>query len=435
MTKPSKRPQKSGFPVFSTLSHLVDHEQKLSPKELRPTGDRTLSRVRVYRPRLREMPAPARAEEGGEEGQDAAARGGTKRPVAPARRCCTSHARLRLGARRLQLTREQGITLRGSAGIVAEIFSKSSSRRPELGRAEPRPSRRPAAPPRWLGAGMARSGPVPSPRGPAPSARAEESAERRMPAPRSGRGANGGGEGLCAAAARLASLAGLEGGKGGEVCLEQLTTFGINGSLYQRGIYPSEPFTRVQKYGLTVLVATDLFYYYELIIIIIYYYELIKYLNNVVEQLKDWSYRCSVPKLVVVISDIESGEVLEKWQFAMECDKTVKDDSAPREKSQIRSVIRQITATVTFPPLLEVSCSFDLRIYTDKDLVVPEKWEESGPQFITNSEEVRLCSFTTTIHKIVHLQTTLTNGKEPKDRGLYPTPYLCCLKTKSGMNL
>lgn len=37
-------------------------------------------------------------------------------------------------------------------------------------------------------------------------------------------------------------------------------------------------------------------------------------------------------------------------------------DSAPREKSQkaiqdeIRSVIRQITATVTFLPLLEASC-------------------------------------------------------------------------------
>jgi len=44
--------------------------------------------------------------------------------------------------------------------------------------------------------------------------------------------------------------------------------------------------------------------------------------------------------------------------------------------------------------------SFDLLICTDKDLVVPEKWEESGPQFITNSEEVRLRSFTTTIHKV-----------------------------------
>ncbi|XP_014302454.1 mitotic spindle assembly checkpoint protein MAD2A-like [Myotis lucifugus] len=168
--------------------------------------------------------------------------------------------------------------------------------------------------------------------------------------------------------------------------------FGINSILYQRGIYPSETFTRVQKYGLTLLVTTDP--------------ALMKYLNNVVEQLKDWLYKCSVQKLVVVISNIEDGEVLERWQFDIECDKTARDDSAPREKSQkaiqdeIRSVIRQITATVTFLPLLEASCSFDLLIYTDKDLVVPEKWEESGPQFIANSEQVRLRSFTTTIHKV-----------------------------------
>ena len=51
-----------------------------------------------------------------------------------------------------------------------------------------------------------------------------------------------------------------------------LSAFGINSILYQRGIYPSETFTRVQKYGLTLLVTTDP--------------ELMKYLNNVVEQLK-----------------------------------------------------------------------------------------------------------------------------------------------------
>ena len=58
-----------------------------------------------------------------------------------------------------------------------------------------------------------------------------------------------------------------------------------------------------------------------------------KYLNNVVEQLKDWSYECSVQKLVVVISNTESGKVLERWQFDIEFDKTAKDDSTPREKS------------------------------------------------------------------------------------------------------
>lgn len=44
--------------------------------------------------------------------------------------------------------------------------------------------------------------------------------------------------------------------------------------------------------------------------------------------------------------------------------------------------------------------SFDVLIYTDKDAEVPFNWGESGPHFITNSEEVRLRSFTTTIHKV-----------------------------------
>ncbi|XP_012500803.1 PREDICTED: mitotic spindle assembly checkpoint protein MAD2A [Propithecus coquereli] len=101
--------------------------------------------------------------------------------------------------------------------------------------------------------------------------------------------------------------------RGSAEIVAEFFSFGINSILYQRGIYPSETFTRVQKYGLTLLITTDL--------------ELIKYLNNVVEQLKDWLYKCSVQKLVVVISNIESGEVLERWQFDIECDKTAKDDS------------------------------------------------------------------------------------------------------------
>uniref|UniRef100_A0A8I3P4A2 HORMA domain-containing protein n=1 Tax=Canis lupus familiaris TaxID=9615 RepID=A0A8I3P4A2_CANLF len=89
---------------------------------------------------------------------------------------------------------------------------------------------------------------------------------------------------------------------------------------------------------------------------------------EIVAQFFYWLYKCSVQKLVVFISNIESGEVLERWKFDIECDKTAKDDSffgsTPREKSQkaiqdeILSVIQQITATVTFLPLLEVSCKY-----------------------------------------------------------------------------
>lgn len=76
----------------------------------------------------------------------------------------------------------------------------------------------------------------------------------------------------------------------------------------------------------------------------------------------------------------------------------MKSQKAIQDKFHL--VIRQITATVTFSPLLEAFCSFDLPIYPNKDLVVPEKWEESRPQFIANSEQVHLHSFMMTIHKV-----------------------------------
>lgn len=44
--------------------------------------------------------------------------------------------------------------------------------------------------------------------------------------------------------------------------------------------------------------------------------------------------------------------------------------------------------------------AFDILIYTDKDQDIPELWEESGPQFIANSQEVKLRSFSTSIHKV-----------------------------------
>ena len=50
------------------------------------------------------------------------------------------------------------------------------------------------------------------------------------------------------------------------------SVYGINSILYQRGIYPPETFTRVQKYGLTILVTTD--------------DELKKYLANILADVK-----------------------------------------------------------------------------------------------------------------------------------------------------
>ena len=68
--------------------------------------------------------------------------------------------------------------------------------------------------------------------------------------------------------------------------------------------------------------------------------------------------------------------------------------------NEIQAIIRQITASVTFLPLLQEACTFDLLVYTASDIDVPQSWEESDPKYITHSNEVRLRSFTTRIHKV-----------------------------------
>lgn len=77
--------------------------------------------------------------------------------------------------------------------------------------------------------------------------------------------------------------------------------------------------------------------------------------------------------------------------------------SQPRVKSEkeisseIQAIIRQICASVTFLPLLEAQCTFDILLYTDSDLTVPLAWEETDPQYIKNAESVRLRSFDTKV--------------------------------------
>ncbi|XP_057712259.1 mitotic spindle assembly checkpoint protein MAD2A [Corythoichthys intestinalis] len=190
--------------------------------------------------------------------------------------------------------------------------------------------------------------------------------------------------------------------KGSAELVADFFSFGINSILYQRGIYPPEKFTRVSQYDMSLQVTSDP--------------DLKKYLDSVVSQLKEWLLNCTVQKLVLVVTCLETDEVLERWQFDIECDKSVTECSAPREKpiqaiqGEIRSVLRQITASVTFLPLLETPCGFNLLIYTDKDLAIPEKWEESSPYHIREPEEVRLRSFTTTIHKVCSLVTYKKTG-------------------------
>ncbi|GBG24056.1 Mitotic spindle assembly checkpoint protein MAD2A [Hondaea fermentalgiana] len=183
--------------------------------------------------------------------------------------------------------------------------------------------------------------------------------------------------------------------KGSTEIVTEFFGYSINSILYQRGIYPPETFKRVSKYGLALLVTEDEF--------------LSNYLEQVLKQLESWLMEGTVQKLVLVITGVESKEVLERWVFNVEADKSVTATGNPLEAKQkprkeimneIQAIIRQITASVTFLPLLNEPCTFDLLVHTDCDTEVPQTWEESDPRHIADATDVKLRSFTTKIHKV-----------------------------------
>ena len=206
--------------------------------------------------------------------------------------------------------------------------------------------------------------------------------------------------------------------KGSIKTVVEFFEYSVNNILYQREIYPPESFRRVPKYGLAMFVTTD--------------DGLNGYLSQVLAKLQgepararvaralasqhpvepaslwmpaEWLESSAVQKLVLVITSQETGETLERWAFDLQTDKTIgpndRVDKSDKEiKAEIAAIQRQITASVTFLPLNDEPCAFDLLVYTNDDLQVPEKWETSDPKLIANADEVKLRSFTTKVHKV-----------------------------------
>ena len=72
--------------------------------------------------------------------------------------------------------------------------------------------------------------------------------------------------------------------------------------------------------------------------------------------------------------------------------------------AEIQAIMRQITACVSFLPLLSRPVSFDLLVYADKEKTseVPLEWEDSDARMIEegSANNVRLRSFTTKVHRV-----------------------------------
>ncbi|KAL3466151.1 HORMA domain protein [Aspergillus heterothallicus] len=201
--------------------------------------------------------------------------------------------------------------------------------------------------------------------------------------------------------------------KGSSKLVAEFFEYSINSILFQRGVYPPEDFTTVKKYGLNMLVTAD---------------DQVKaYIKKIMSQLNKWMLGGKISKLVVVITDKETGEHVERWQFDVQIHgkstkvlssrkTTDKENDAlgatePQaagtvEKTEkeiqdeIQAIFRQITASVTFLPVLDGDCTFNVLVYADADSEVPVEWGDSDAKEIKNAEKVQLRSFSTNNHRV-----------------------------------
>ncbi|KAJ5594034.1 Mitotic spindle checkpoint component mad2 [Penicillium hispanicum] len=201
--------------------------------------------------------------------------------------------------------------------------------------------------------------------------------------------------------------------KGSAKLVAEFFEFSINSILFQRGVYPPEDFITVKKYGLNMLVSAD---------------DQVKaYIKKIMSQLNKWMAGGKISKLVVVITDRETGDHVERWQFDVEIfgksskskssrSSADKENATPRDadsqtpepvektekeiQDEIQAIFRQITASVTFLPVLDGDCTFNVLVYADADSEVPVEWGDSDAKEIKNAEKVQLRSFSTNNHRV-----------------------------------
>ncbi|CCD23893.1 spindle checkpoint protein MAD2 NDAI_0C02330 [Naumovozyma dairenensis CBS 421] len=184
--------------------------------------------------------------------------------------------------------------------------------------------------------------------------------------------------------------------KGSTRVITEFFEYSINSILYQRGVYPADDFSPAKKYGLTLLKTHD--------------DELKSYIRKILLQVHKWLLGGKCNKLVLCIVDKDEGEVVERWAFEIshlsqtDDSEDIKDEANTKTETQnqIRGLIRQITASVTFLPELtkEGSYTFNVLAYTDAYAKVPLEWADSESKEIVDGEIVQLKEFLTEDHKV-----------------------------------
>jgi len=184
--------------------------------------------------------------------------------------------------------------------------------------------------------------------------------------------------------------------KGSTNLVTEFFKYAANTILFQRGVYPSDDFHMVKKYGQTVLVTQDL--------------ALENYLDRILKQVNKWLLTGSVTQLVLAIISKDTRLPLERWVFDVNLVEQPADSAEPipakpesEIQAEIRYILKQIVSTVTFLPIIDTPTVFNILAYTHDSADVPvDEWVDTDPLAIeaSKSQQVKLRSFSTDVHRI-----------------------------------
>ncbi|KAF0990476.1 hypothetical protein HZS_3634, partial [Henneguya salminicola] len=135
--------------------------------------------------------------------------------------------------------------------------------------------------------------------------------------------------------------------QGSRKIILELFSYALNCILYQRGVYPPHMFKKKIYHQVSLMILDDP--------------QFSDYFKKLFTDIEEWLEANSINKFVLLIIKNLTNEVVERWEFNLtygneneESESTsTKDENVVR--LEIQNLIRQITASVSFLPLLNFS--------------------------------------------------------------------------------
>ncbi|XP_055704866.1 uncharacterized protein LOC129802771 [Phlebotomus papatasi] len=167
--------------------------------------------------------------------------------------------------------------------------------------------------------------------------------------------------------------------------------FAVNNILFQRGLECPEDFSIIKKYDLSLFKMKE--------------GETRDWLKSIFDDVRMLIHEGRLEKFSLVIIRNETKEIIERWDFVIKDDQKTPGNSNTGNKDlsrinlEIREVMRQITASVTFLPLLDFPCSVEVHVKNVPGTVMPPDWTNVDAS-IANAQKVLLKSFSTGYHAV-----------------------------------